>query len=84
MSHNLEGGKTNVRQEDLELLLVAATIFDVINNFSTDNKLWDEGFGPVYKVRICPFQQMRTLHACNLDNNPRLSNLYGIDYSTES
>ena len=82
MSHNLEGGKTNVRQEDLELLLVPATIFDVINNFSTDNKLWD-GFGPVYKVRICPFQ-IRTLHACNLDDNPRPSNLHGIHYSTES
>lgn len=38
--------------DDLELpLFDLATIAKATNNFSTDNKLGQGGFGPVYKVK---------------------------------
>ena len=47
-----EGAEANEREEDLELpLFDLDAILKATNNFSSENKLGDGGFGPVYKVR---------------------------------
>ena len=54
LEHNLEGsGETNKDQEHLDLpLFDLDTLMNATNNFSSDNKLGQGGFGPVYKVRM--------------------------------
>ena len=55
MEHNIEGDETNEGQEHLEIpLFDLDTLLNATNNFSSDNKLGEGGFGPVYKVRVCP------------------------------
>ena len=55
MEHNTEGGETNEGREHLEIpLFDLDTLLNTTNNFSSDNKLGDGGFGPVYKVIVCP------------------------------
>ncbi|KAJ9671869.1 hypothetical protein PVL29_025520 [Vitis rotundifolia] len=50
MEHNSDGGETCEGQERLELpLFELATLLNATNNFSSDNKLGEGGFGPVYK-----------------------------------
>ncbi|XP_034678921.1 G-type lectin S-receptor-like serine/threonine-protein kinase At4g27290 [Vitis riparia] len=50
MEHNSDGGETSEGQERLELpLFELATLLNATNNFSSDNKLGEGGFGPVYK-----------------------------------
>ena len=51
MEHNSKGGENNEGQEHLELpLFDLDTLLNATNNFSSDNKLGEGGFGPVYKV----------------------------------
>ena len=53
MDHNSEGGENNEGQEHLELpLFDLDTLLNATNNFSSDSKLGEGGFGPVYKVRL--------------------------------
>ena len=53
MEHNSDGGETSEGQEHLELpLFELATLLNATNNFSSDNKLGEGGFGPVYKVSV--------------------------------
>ena len=53
MEHNSDGGETSEGQERLELpLFELATLLNATNNFSSDNKLGEGGFGPVYKVSV--------------------------------
>ena len=48
-----EGPEVNERKEDLELpLFDLGVILNATNNFSSENKLGEGGFGPVYKVRL--------------------------------
>ena len=55
MEHNSDGGETSEGQERLELpLFELATLLNATNNFSSDNKLGDAGFRPIYKVRVYP------------------------------
>ncbi|XP_010644305.1 G-type lectin S-receptor-like serine/threonine-protein kinase At4g27290 isoform X2 [Vitis vinifera] len=50
MDHNSEGGENNEGQEHLELpLFDLDTLLNATNNFSSDSKLGEGGFGPVYK-----------------------------------
>ncbi|WKA12312.1 hypothetical protein VitviT2T_029710 [Vitis vinifera] len=50
MEHNSKGGENNEGQEHLELpLFDLDTLLNATNNFSSDNKLGEGGFGPVYK-----------------------------------
>ncbi|XP_019072559.2 G-type lectin S-receptor-like serine/threonine-protein kinase At4g27290 [Vitis vinifera] len=50
MEHNIEGDETNEGQEHLEIpLFDLDTLLNATNNFSSDNKLGEGGFGPVYK-----------------------------------
>ncbi|RVW68710.1 G-type lectin S-receptor-like serine/threonine-protein kinase [Vitis vinifera] len=50
IKHYLEGGEANERHEHLELpLFDLAALLSATNNFSSDNKLGEGGFGPVYK-----------------------------------
>ncbi|KAJ9671842.1 hypothetical protein PVL29_025507 [Vitis rotundifolia] len=50
VKHYLEGGEANERHEHLELpLFDLAALLSATNNFSSDNKLGEGGFGPVYK-----------------------------------
>ncbi|KAL6313976.1 hypothetical protein AAG906_011707 [Vitis piasezkii] len=50
MEHNSEGGENNEGQEHLELpLFDLDTLLNATNNFSSDSKLGEGGFGPVYK-----------------------------------
>ena len=56
IKHYLEGGEANERHEHLELpLFDLAALLSATNNFSSDNKLGEGGFGPVYKVRLSSF-----------------------------
>ena len=51
MEHNSKGGENNEGQEHRELpLFDLDTLLNATNNFSSDNKLGEGGFGPVYKV----------------------------------
>ena len=53
MGHNSDGGETNEGQEHLEIpLFEMATLLKATNKFSSDNKLGEGGFGPVYKVIV--------------------------------
>ncbi|CBI20428.3 unnamed protein product, partial [Vitis vinifera] len=48
--------KRNGKHEHLELpLFDLAALLSATNNFSSDNKLGEGGFGPVYKVRLSSF-----------------------------
>ena len=48
IDQNAEG-----KREDVELPLFSlATIATATNNFSSNNKLGEGGFGPVYKVNV--------------------------------
>ena len=48
IDQNIEG-----KREDLELpFFNLATIATATNNFSSNNKLGESGFGPVYKVNL--------------------------------
>ncbi|RVW94676.1 G-type lectin S-receptor-like serine/threonine-protein kinase [Vitis vinifera] len=50
MEHNSKGGENNEGQEHRELpLFDLDTLLNATNNFSSDNKLGEGGFGPVYK-----------------------------------
>ncbi|KAJ9671890.1 hypothetical protein PVL29_025523 [Vitis rotundifolia] len=50
MDHNTEEGETNEGQKHLEIpLFDLDTLLNATNNFSSDNKLGEGGFGPVYK-----------------------------------
>ncbi|RVW37249.1 Receptor-like serine/threonine-protein kinase SD1-8 [Vitis vinifera] len=51
-----KGGENNEGQEHLELpLFDLDTLLNATNNFSSDNKLGEGGFGPVYKYgHTCP------------------------------
>uniref|UniRef100_F6H2B6 Apple domain-containing protein n=1 Tax=Vitis vinifera TaxID=29760 RepID=F6H2B6_VITVI len=52
MEHNIEGDETNEGQEHLEIpLFDLDTLLNATNNFSSDNKLGEGGFGPVYKIK---------------------------------
>ena len=49
----MENNSRDEGPEHLELpLFDLDTLLDATNNFSSDNKLGEGGFGPVYKVRI--------------------------------
>ena len=53
MEHNSDGGEKIEGQEHLELPLFDLDILlNATNYFSSDNKLGEGGFGPVYKVRV--------------------------------
>ena len=55
MGHNSKGGETNEGWKHLELSLVDLdTLLKATNNFSSDKKLGDAGFRPIYKVRVYP------------------------------
>ena len=55
MEHDSEGDETNEGRKHPELQLFDLdTLLNATNNFSSDNKLGEGGFGPVYKVRVCP------------------------------
>ncbi|WKA12296.1 hypothetical protein VitviT2T_029699 [Vitis vinifera] len=50
IKHHLKGDEANESQEHLELpLFNLAALLSATNNFSSDNKLGEGGFGPVYK-----------------------------------
>ncbi|WKA12314.1 hypothetical protein VitviT2T_029711 [Vitis vinifera] len=50
MEHNSKGGENNEGQEHRELpLFDLDRLLKATNNFSSDNKLGEGGFGPVYK-----------------------------------
>ena len=51
MEHSSERGENNIGQEHLQLpLFDLDTLLNATNKFSSDNKLGEGGFGPVYKV----------------------------------
>ena len=55
MDHNSRD-ENNEGQAHLELpLFDLDTLLNATNNFSSYNKLWEGGFGPVYKVRLLYF-----------------------------
>ncbi|RVW91439.1 G-type lectin S-receptor-like serine/threonine-protein kinase [Vitis vinifera] len=59
MEHNTEGGETNEGREHLEIpLFDLDTLLNTTNNFSSDNKLGDGGFGPVYKAKLQERQEI--------------------------
>ena len=55
MEHDSEGDETNEGRKHPELQLFDLdTLLNATNKFSSDNKLGEGGFGPVYKVIVCP------------------------------
>ncbi|KAL6313975.1 hypothetical protein AAG906_011706 [Vitis piasezkii] len=59
MGHNSKGGETNEGWKHLELSLVDLdTLLNATNNFSSDNKLGDVGFRPIYKGKLQEGQEI--------------------------
>ncbi|CBI20447.3 unnamed protein product, partial [Vitis vinifera] len=59
MEHNTEGGETNEGREHLEIpLFDLDTLLNATNKFSSDNKLGEGGFGPVYKAKLQERQEI--------------------------